>query len=77
MQARRALGALIEHSGMSDRAVSLTLGKAETWARNSKGRDTKTSTLAAVADLAGVDVVLIDRETGERVGVIDPPGRGE
>ena len=33
----------------------------------------KLDTVADVADVAGVDVVLIDRATGDRVGVVDPP----
>lgn len=59
--------------------MSAAMGRGQSWARLTAqpGRDPKLGTVARVADLAGVDVVLVDRETGERVGVIDPPGRGE
>ena len=77
MQVDSVIRALIDRSPMSGRAVSRAMGKADTWARNSSrpGRNPKLGTVARVADLAGVDVVLVDRETGERLGVVDPPPR--
>lgn len=77
MQLDSIVRALVEHSGMSARAVSLTLGKADTWARNTmaNSRDPRLSTVANVADLAGVDVVLRDRKTGEELGTVEPPRR--
>ena len=76
MQVKDVFGYLVKCSGMSARALSLSLGKADTWARNSAGRDTKLSTVATVADVAGLDLVLVDRATGERVAVVDPPESG-
>lgn len=78
MQLDSVVKALVQHSGMSARAVSLALGKADTWARNTMANthDPRMSTVLNVADLAGVDVVLIDRATGERVGVVEPPRKG-
>lgn len=78
MQVDRTVRALISHSGMSDRAASQAMGKADSWARltAAPGRDPKLSTVADVADLAGVDVVLVDRATGAEVGRVDPPRRG-
>lgn len=75
MQVDEAIRLLIEHSGQSARAVSLELGHAEAWARLTAGpgRDPKTGTLADVADVAGVDVALVDRATGETLGTIEPP----
>lgn len=77
MRVDQSLRLLIEHSGRSARAVSVDLGHTPTWASVSTqpGRDPKLGTVADVADVAGVDVVLIDRKTGERLGAIDPPRR--
>lgn len=77
MQVDEALRLLIEHSGRSGRAVSVELGHTPTWASVSvqPGRDPKTGTLADVADVAGVDVALVDRATGETIGTIEPPRR--
>lgn len=77
MQVDKAIRLLIEHSGMSDRAMSKTLDHVDSWARQTAapGRDPKLSTVADVADVAGVDVALIDRVTGERIGTVTPPRR--
>lgn len=75
MQVREALAVLIAHSGHSGRAVSAELGHAQSWASNSVGKVPKLDTLADVADVAGVDVALIDRATGETLGTIEPPRR--
>lgn len=77
MQADQALRLLIAHSGRSGRAVSVDLGHVPTWASVSTqpGRVPKLDTLADVADVAGVDVVLRDRATGEELGTIEPPRR--
>lgn len=75
MLATEALQAVAGHAGLSGRALSKALGKAETWARNSYGRDTKLGTLADAADVAGCEVRVVDRETGDTVAVIDPPSR--
>lgn len=75
MQVREALAALIAHSGRSARAVSAELGHAQSWASNSVGRPPTLGTVADVADVAGVDVTLVDRETGETLGTIEPPRR--
>ena len=77
MRAEEAIRALIAHSGLSGRAVSTALGKAHSWAGITAKRTVapKLQTVADVADVAGVDVVLIDRATGETVGVVEPPRR--
>ena len=79
MQVDKAIRTLLDHSGQSDRAISHALGKSDAWARLTAqaGRDPKTGTLADVADLAGCDVVIIDRATGERLGTIEPPRHAE
>lgn len=77
MQVDEALGLLIAHSGQSARAVSQTLGHVATWASATikPGRVPSLGTVADVADVAGVDVTLVDRETGETLGTIEPPRR--
>lgn len=66
---------LIARSGKSYRAVSAELGRSPNWAGVTArpGRDPKLSTVADVADAAGVDVVLIDRGSGDVVAVVEPP----
>lgn len=79
MQVDRVVRSLIDHSGMSLRGVSLRLGHVDSWARQTAapGRVPKLDTVADVADLVGVDVVLVDRATGERVATVDPPRRAD
>lgn len=70
---------LIRHAGLSYGETSRRLQKSPSWARNTAlpKRDPKLSTVADVADVCGVDVKLVDRETGEIVGVVDPPHKGK
>ena len=77
MQVDSIISMLVKRTGKSYYAMSAALGKSPEWARNSAaaGRAPKMGTIADVADVAGVDVVLIDRATGERVAVVDPPRR--
>ena len=77
MQVDKLIGLLVERSGLSDRRVSLDLGKCETWARNTKknAKDSRIGTVADVADVAGCDVCIIDRETGAVVATVTPPRR--
>lgn len=77
MQVDSIIRTLIDHSGMSDRAMSKAMGKVDSWARQTAaaGRVPKLDTVADVADVAGCDVAIIDRATGETVGVIEPPRR--
>ena len=77
MQVTEVFSYLARRTGKSARALSLSMGRAETWARNSAGRDTKLSTAATLADLAACDLAIIDRKTGERLGTIEPPRRAE
>ena len=78
MQADEVLRFLIAHSGLSTRTVSTSLGHSTSWASvaTQPGRIPRLDTAASVADIAGVDFVLLDRETGERLGIVEPPPRG-
>lgn len=79
MQVTDVVTELLSRAPMSARAVSRELGHAPAWAglaaRSERGP--YLATVADVADVAGVDVVLIDRATGERVGVVEPPRKRE
>ena len=77
MQVDRVIRALIDHSGMSGNAVSAALNRSREWARitSQPGRVPRIDTVADVADVAGCEVVIIDRTTGETVATIDPPRR--
>lgn len=77
MQVDRILRYIMDNTGKSMRAISIDMGKADTWAKNSArpGRVPQLDTVARVADLAGLDVALVDRKTGEVVATVDVPCR--
>lgn len=76
MKAKAAIKAIAKHAGVSLYEVSRRLGRSEAWAGMVSGRDgVALETVAAVADACGCDVAIIDRETGERLGVVEPPER--
>lgn len=60
---------------MSGAAVSRELGRSDRWASvvGMPNRSPALATVADIADVLGFDVAIIDRETGERVGTIEPP----
>lgn len=71
----QAVRAALDAGPHSARAVSRALGKSEAWA-GVAARPTSSPSLATVADVAGVqgmDVVLLDRATGDVVAVVEPP----
>ena len=79
MRHDEVIKALIIRSGMGSSSISKELGKSESWARvtSMKGRKPALATVADIADICGVDVQLVDRKTGEIVGVVDPPHKAE
>lgn len=64
---------LANSSPTSNRALSQELGRSPDWIAVSgmKGRDPKVSSIVKLADLVGVDVVLIDHESGQPLAKID------
>lgn len=73
MQVNEVIQRLIEHSGMSANAMSAALGRSREWARlTAKAASPRLDTAASVADVAGVDIVLVDRATGEPLGAVEP-----
>ena len=76
MRPDETIRALARHSGASLYSISEDLGRSRSWAGMVAGRDgVALATVADVADVCGVDVALVDRETGETLGTIDPPRR--
>lgn len=78
MRVTDAVRTLAAHAVMSLYDVSRSCGRSESWAKGVAGREgVALATIADVADVAGCDIVIRDRGTGETVGVIDPPRRGK
>ena len=77
MQVKELVGALVRKSGKSANALSADLGKSREYVRNIAVRAAapRLDTIADIADVAGCDLVIVDRATGETVGVVDPPRR--
>lgn len=71
------ISALVDRSGKSCNAVSAELGKSREYVRQASmtKRGPALATVADVADVAGVDVVLVDRATGAALGTVEPPRR--
>ena len=78
MQVDKVIGAIVDHSTLTGEQASLALGYSRSYVSMAKqGRTPSLATAASVADVCGCDVVIVDRATGERVGVVDPPRRGQ
>lgn len=77
MQVNEVLSAILSRTDKTQEAVSLELGHARTWASVVKGkrRSPALATVADVADVAGCDVQIIDRSTGDVVAIVTPPRR--
>ena len=75
MRPDRILSKMINASGIPADEVSRRLGHSRSWASVSirPGRDPKLSTVAAVADVTGHEVAILDADSGEVVAIIDPP----
>ena len=79
VQVDKVVGVLVDHSTLTGEQVSAALGKSRAYISVTRGTGSRPrlDTVADVADVCGVDVVLVDRATGERVGVVDPPRRDQ
>lgn len=75
---RGALQAVCDAAGMSKRSVSLAMGRHETFVTTitNKSKGGRVSTLAAVADVCGYDLVLRNDELGDEIRIV-PPKRGD
>lgn len=79
MKVTGVVRALVDHSPMTGEQVSAALGHSRGYISvamaKGAGKGPALATVCDVADVCGCDVVLLDRATGERVGVVDPPHR--
>lgn len=77
MQVDRVILSIVDHSPLTGEQVSAALGGSRSLVSvlGGKGRKPRLDSVVSVADVCGVDVVLRDRETGEELGVVDPPER--
>lgn len=74
MECGEVLRFMLSRSGKSQRDISKACGKSPTWASALLAKQVpQLDTVARIADATGLDVVLVDRATGERVAVVDVP----
>ena len=78
MQANETWAALLSHASLTAWSASKRMGHAGGYIDGTmrRGSSPRSDTLAALADVCGCDLAIIDRATGERVAVVDPPERG-
>ena len=77
MQVGACIRAMVRERGASMRGLSVDMGRSPDYVRvmGTPTRSPALATVAEIADALGYDVAIIDRETGERLGTIDPPAR--
>ena len=70
---------LVAHSPLTGEQVSAELGRSRGYisVTGGRGRSPELGTVADVADVAGVDVVLRDRATGADLGTVTPPRQAQ
>lgn len=75
MQVNRAIFEMLGYRGISANRASAELGRSREYVRNAavSKRGPLLSTVAAIADVCGCEIVVRDRATGEELGTIDPP----
>lgn len=79
MQVNDVIDALSKQCGKTYNEMSADLGRSREYVRQAatSKRGPALATVADVADVAGCDVVIIDRTTGEAVATIEPPRRSQ
>ena len=77
MQVDRVIREIVEKSGKTFAEVNRELGRSSRWCGNvaAPGRSPALATVADIADVAGMRLDVVDVETGETVGSIEPPRR--
>ncbi len=76
MQVNGIIQAIVTRSGKSANRLSADLGRSREYVRNAAGKESPAlATVADVADVAGCDVCIVDRETGAVVATVTPPRR--
>lgn len=79
MRPEETIHAALDHAGLTPYAASLRMGRAHSYVGSLLARKSAPTirTAADVCDVCGVDVVLVDRSTGETIGRVDPRRRGQ
>ena len=77
MQVDRVIREIVETSGKTFAEVNRELGRSASWACTlaAPGRSPALATVADIADAVGMRLDVVDVETGETVGSIEPPRR--
>ncbi len=76
MQVDNVIQALVDIYPGSGRQLAAVLDRAPTWTYNTaRAARPLLSTVADVADVAGVDIVAVDRASGAPLWTIEPPRR--
>ena len=77
MQVNTCISEMLRRRGATRAGVSRDLGRSPSWCGMvaAPGRSPALATVADIADVLGYKVAIIDRATGEHVGVIEPPRR--
>lgn len=76
MQVNGIIQAIVTRSGKSANRLSADLGRSREYVRNAAVKESPAlATVADVADVAGCDVCIVDRETGAVVATVTPPRR--
>lgn len=75
MQVNTCIKAIARAAGLSLSEVSRRCGHSPSWASvlGLPSRSPALATVADVADACGFALAVVDRETGETVGTIEPP----
>lgn len=70
-----AIKVIMERSGKTAYALSVSMGRAKQYMGSLISRHTspRADTLAEIASACGCDLIIRDRTTGEMVAMIDPP----
>lgn len=74
MQVDTIIRELLELSGKTTRGMAAACSRSPAWtSRILSGDDPRLSTVVRVADVAGLDVALVERSTGRVVDVVELP----
>lgn len=65
---------MVQDGGMTMKDVSIAANRNHVYVSNAKNkREPSIGTVALIANVYGLDVALVDRETGETRYIIEPP----
>lgn len=68
------IGEMVRDGGITMKDASVAANRNHVYVSNARTkREPSIGTVALIANVYGLDVALIDRETGETLYIIDPP----